>query len=131
MGYCIWQKDTNFVIKAENKVAALAAIKALAGGGTCPDVGNRHYSWVNCDEDFLKCNSLEDALAEWRWQAGVDNEGNIANINFTGEKYGDDKILFAAIAPYVEAESYVTMKGECNETFGWEFDGSNMKEFNE
>jgi hypothetical protein len=68
-------------------------------------------------------------LAVWRWHPTVDKKGNITHIEFTGEKYGDDKIMFNMIAPYVEADSYVYMRGECGETFGWEFDGHKMKEF--
>jgi hypothetical protein len=50
-------------------------------------------------------------------------------LRFTGQKLGDDNILFAALAPYVEADSYITMVGESedgDEFWRWVFDGQHV-----
>ena len=143
MGYYMSQVDSKFRIKAENKAAALAAIKALsdpaimakkAGGGSWGAGGyiKKWYSWVDTDE-FANAASLEDALDAWGWEAedavlsgwdGVD----IVDIRHAGEKLGDDLVLFDAIAPFVESGSYIHMCGEDGTNWRWYFDGKTCVE---
>ena len=39
-------------------------------------------------------------------------KGEIVNLEFDGEKSGDEDILFRAIAPFVESGSFIEMRGE-------------------
>jgi hypothetical protein len=141
MGYCMEMRTANFTIKAENRSAALKAIKAMAdrpedmGGGTYYG-GTRqvaHYSWMN-GVDFHSFHTFPDAMDAWRWpvqeDATNDDEtfGDIIGIEFTGEKMGDDEKLFAAIAPFVEKGSYIEMQGEEGDIWRWVFDGEGVKE---
>lgn len=128
MGYCIYQGEVKFTIKVENKVAALQAVKGLAGKETIKyRDGRSNFSWVNTEE-FVNVPILEKALEAWRWHPIVDKAGNITCLEFKGEKYGDDTLLFTALAPYVEAGSYIKMKGEDGALFRWVFDGKGVKE---
>lgn len=127
MGYCISQGETNFGIYAENKAAALRAIKFLAGRETHQCNNPPSFSWVQT-ADFMKAETLEDALYAWRWQAATDKQGSIVGLEFTGEKYGDDLMLFGAIAPYVKNGSFITMKGEDSAIFRWVFNDQKVKE---
>ena len=116
MGYCMQQRGQQFKIKAENKDNAFQAIRNI------PQKDEHGYSWV--DNNYKNRESLEEALSDWRWQIEEDpNAGDICNIYFEGEKLGDDEILFDAIAPFVEAGSYVEMDGENGDMWRWEFDG--------
>lgn len=127
MGYCIHQVDSFIKIKRDKFKEALAAIKALAGKETIEDSGGSHFSWV--DDDFAtKYDDLHDMMEEWRYELEYDDEGNVDGIQFTGEKIGDDLILFNAIAPFVEAGNYITMMGEDGAKWKWAFDGTTCKE---
>jgi len=123
----MYSNDASFVIKNENMEGALQAIKQLCsleqkiGGGVSWD-GKRerkHFCFVDSQE-ILNADTLLDALDVWRWEADMDENG-ICDISFTGEKYGDDQILFDAIAPYVEDGSYIQMCGEEAEIWRWIF----------
>lgn len=127
MGYCISQHETNFNIKTEHKADALKAIKSLAGKETHKHNQSPHFSWVETAH-FLKTETLEEALIVWRWHAKTDEKGNIVDLDFNGEKYGDCTVLFTAIAPYVTDGSFITMKGEDGAIFRWVFNNKTFKE---
>ena len=118
MGYCMKQRNSNFYVVDEE--AALEAIKGLAGKET---MGPEHFSWVDTRE-FLYADTFEEAMNAWRWETDSDWK----YILFTGEKLGDDNLLFDAIAPYVEAGSYIEMLGEDGQIWRWIFDGKTCRE---
>lgn len=125
MGYAMNQGNTAFALKRENQPPALAAIRALSGKG--PHGGR--FSWV--DPDFAtKCDNFHDIMEEWRWEPEYDDGGNVDNIEFIGEKIGQDKVLFDAIAPFVEPGSFIEMVGEDGTKWKWAFDGMTCKEVN-
>ena len=124
MGYCMNQRYSKFFISAKNKDATLEAIKGLAK--QFPD---EHFSWVT-PEQFLSAKTLEEAMDAWRWEIDLDEKGNVEEISFCGEKIGDDKLLFDAIAPWVKKGSYIEMQGEDGEQWRWNFDGKTCKEQN-
>ena len=115
MGYCMQQVDSMFTIKAENVEKALEAIKKLTAG----------YAWVS--PDVVNATTLCNAMWAWRWEIVMDNN-DVIGISFNGEKLGDDEILFNAIAPYVEAGSFIQMSGEEGMMWRWSFDGKECRE---
>ena len=126
------QQSSAFQITKENLAGALAAIKALAntpermGGGS--STGEKWYSWVDTKK-FVNAETLADALGEWRWNCYIrEDTGDLVEITFDGEKLGDDEILLSAIAPFVEAGSYIEMEGEEGCHWKWCFDGKTMTE---
>lgn len=115
MGYYISQREADFTIKKENFPAVLKIIKGLELGGWCTDIPK------NAD--------IKEAFECWRWEVDYDSHGNISSIYFTGEKHsGDEEGFLKAIAPYVEAGSYIEMSGEEGEIWRWVFDGHNCEE---
>jgi len=126
MGYYMYQTDTSFKIEKKNQDAALTAIKALAGQETIKDSSGMHFSWVDTDE-FLKAKTIHEALDAWRWNTEVNDLGDINDLVFSGQKYGDDTVLFAAIAPHVE-DGYIQMRGEDDAVWRWVFKNGVMKE---
>ena len=125
MGYCIFQRGAQFRIPASNHAAALAAVKSLIGREPITDQTGRHFSFVQPDE-WVGAASLAELLNAWRWEAEVAPDGDISGLEFQGEKHGDEDMLFAALAPYVEADSYIEMIGEDDKLWRWHFDGSHV-----
>ena len=135
MGYHMWQDDCNFVIKAADFPAALQAIKDLMlnkedmdGGSWSGEVHTeRWYSFVHTDA-VMESETLIDALSAWRWDAQTREGGDIYFVSFTGEKSGQDKLLFRAIAPYVKNGSYICMRGEDGALWRWYFEDGTCKD---
>lgn len=127
MGYCISQEETNFFISAKDKDAALASVKSLNPADYAdPEFPDHPFSWVNT-ATYKAAQTLEEALEEWRWLPSVDAEGNIVNVQFTGEKYGDEKVIFSAIAPYVKSGSSIAMCGEDGDKWRWRFEDGKLR----
>ena len=135
MGYHIQTMDKQFYIKNEDKSAALQAIKdlnkkeqELGHGGTYYNGKHtRHFSWVN-SETVNEAKTLEDALCEWRWEPETDSDGNIVDIEFTGQKIGDEEYLFEAIASFVKEDSFIEFRGEDGEMWCLQFHGGMIEE---
>jgi hypothetical protein len=116
MGYCITQTESSFFIPKEHFHSALESIKASITNS------RRELLWVDTDQVLTKTD-LCSALRQLRWRASLNRDGDICDVSFQGEKSGDDDIIFRAIAPYVNEESYITMVGEDHATWRWYFDG--------
>jgi len=127
MGYCMHMRDKVFEISKENKIAALQAVQVLAGKETITDASGAHFSWVNTNE-FVKATSLKEAMKAWRWEIYEDEEGNVIDIDFYGEKLGDDEILLSAIAPFVKDGSFIEMMGEDDGHWRWCFENKKVVE---
>lgn len=134
MGYCMSQQNADFFIAAEDKDKALAALKKLGDntdnmrGGSWSGGGKQQswYSWV--DMEFVNRYDLESAVRDWRWDLYCDDDGNVVEIMFEGEKLGQDEILFEALAPWVKSGSYIEMHGEDGSLWRWCFDDGKFKE---
>jgi hypothetical protein len=112
MGYYMTQRDSDFQMDIRDFDAALEAVKRLRG---------RPYAWVN--SNFIDEAKLPGAVEDWRWSLIPDEQGNVGNIEFLGEKLGDDEVLFKALAPFVKPGSFIEMQGEDGEIWRWLFDG--------
>jgi hypothetical protein len=128
MGYCIEQRASDFRVKKENFKPMLKAIESLmaltdrmSGGSSYRE---KWFAWVDTSKVLqgVENNDIFYAMEAWRWFVERDEEGNISGIFFEGEKYGDDDLLMAAIAPYVENGCYIEMQGEDGEMWRWCFD---------
>lgn len=133
MGYYMDQTGSKFVIKKENFKNALNALKAVfvPEKMDCVDyIGGKqypHFSWVDT-QIVLNAGKLEDALVEIRYKPKYDDNGNIVNVKFTGEKYGSENVFFTALAPYVEKDSYIAFKGGDDKEWSWNFNGKTVSE---
>lgn len=125
MGYYITIPKVKFNIKAENKQAVIKAIKALHGQESICDSSGPHFSWV--DNDFYKLNTIEELFTEFRWKPTLAENGDIIDLKFTGQKWGDDEEFFKAIAPFVESNSYIKVIGEEGAKWYWLFKDGEFK----
>ena len=133
MGYCMSVIDSQFKIKKENFEIALESLKSafVPENMNCYDYidGKRypHFSWVNT-LSVLKSQYLGKALEEIRYKPEYNDVGDICNVEFTGQKYGSEKVFFAALAPYVEDGSYIAFEGEDGDTWKWQFSNGEVKQ---
>lgn len=119
MGYYIDVIQTEFHIPADKVNDALQAVKALGKEG-------KSYSWV--DDNFANRDTLKATLEAWRYDITEDEEGNVTDIYFNGQKLGDDETLFRALGPFVDAGGYIEVSGEEGAQWRWAFDGEKMVE---
>jgi len=117
MGYYMQITESNFTIKKGNFDEVIKVVKNL--------VKKRGLlKWVNVEE-VLNAKDIFEVISKCGWTVGVTTgNGDIDYIDFDGEKLGDDLILFEAIAPFVEKDSYIQMTGEDNCMWRWVFDGN-------
>ena len=133
MGYCIEMTESNFTIKRKNFDKALQSLKDVfvPENMTCYNYVNGkkypHFSWVDT-KTVLESKELGEALEEIRYAPTYNDDGDICDVEFTGEKYGDEEIFFNALAPYVESGSYLCFEGEDEDTWKWAFDNGKVKQ---
>lgn len=121
MGYCIDQVDNEFYIKAQDfQSCANAILKAFRG--------RDQVGWVRASHINDRMSFIEIA-DEFRWDMSVNDDGDIYDIYFTGEKIGEDIDLFLnSIAPYVMDESFISFSGEDGAQWRYFFTGGSMVE---
>ena len=133
MGINIYSMSSQFRVRKSRHSDALAAIKKLAGGETVTKAhfpameGSDHYAFVTT-KDFIDAETIFDALIAWRWVLEEDANGDAFDPSFTGEKLGDEEILFAAVAPFVVDRSYIQIfchDDEC--VWRWVFEDSRVR----
>ena len=123
MGYYISQGDTNFTIQKKHFPGAIDALKN--------SINKDINDWVNTIELDPNDNAhtqIKTLLEECRWEPDFDEDGNISYINFTGEKLGDEEVIFTILAPFIDAGSFVTIHGEDDTIWRYEFDGKGIEE---
>lgn len=118
MGYNILIIKTHFRIVTDNTDSVLLALKNLA-------TREQDFAFVK-NNLLIESNDISSAFEAWRWLPEIDDEGNVVDLDFVGEKLGDEQILFDTIAPFVETGSYIIVAGEDGENgkiWRWRFDG--------
>lgn len=118
MGYCMELVDWDFEIKADKIPAAYEAMKKLIAKAN----KRTYYSPYSVGKDLF------DTIIGWGWEFETDDKDNVNGVMFTGEKLGDDDMLFEALAPFVTKGSYIEMSGEDGGLWRWVFDGKKCKE---
>lgn len=124
MGYSMRQGDSRFKVQACNLAGALKALKGLAKEAKQSGEGFRYVDTAK----ILAARTLEAHLKEWGWKPTFDEEDNWTAISFGCESLGDEKQLFQALAPFVEAGSFIVMHGAEGETWRWYFTGTDCVE---
>ena len=131
MGYNIFILETDFRVTKENTDLVLIAVKRLCQSQRILSSGGKAENLASANQDlaFVKngsvvnASNIYDALSELRWSPHLDDEGNIEGLEFTGEKLGDEQLLFDAIAAFVEDNSYIVVAGDGGKVWRWRFEG--------
>jgi hypothetical protein len=126
MGTSLEYVGSDFRIPKARHAEALEAIKALAGQETIADGSGAHFSWI-LTQSFVDARTLEEALQAWRWDPSLDEDGDIDGLlDFQGEKWGDDDVLWAALAPFVDDGGFIEVIVEF-EAMRWVFRGGKVQ----
>ena len=143
MGYCV-EMNCQITIPKRKAGACLKAINALhtdenllkkASGGSfggnsasLPIREQRCYAWVSNPPEGKGFKDLKTALGEWRYDVHVDPKGDIHVDYFNGEKWGDDEVLYDAIAPFVTKDGSIECRGEDGAQWRYLFNGKEAKQ---
>lgn len=119
MGYNIRLNHAQFIIKKENVKDATKALKEYADNR----FSNREFDW-------RKRRHLEDVLKLFCYNCDYDDDDNVNDIDFNGEKLSNDEEMLNVIAPYVEYGSYIEIDGEEGEKWRWFFTGKRCIQIN-
>ena len=130
MGYCMKQVDGRvFVSKADFPKIVEAGQRLLrllpthaTGRGSETDM----RWWAFTDEvgfvEAARTGDAMDILRELRYRPVVDSvTGSIVGLEFTGQKYGDEDIILAELAPCFSDGDYIEMRGEEGALWRWRF----------
>lgn len=132
--------------RVRDAIAALVDLMARvdqqgSGGAWSPKERSfgRWYSWVHdaavkaslseaqgAETDAGAAAGLAAALTEWRYAARAE-DGAVRVESFTGRSYGDDALLWQALAPCLDAGGSISWRGEDDDLWRFEFTGAGMK----
>lgn len=101
MGICIDLVNCEFKMLKKNKKKAFKVLKELPAG-----------TWVDQSE-INEAKTIEDLLIAWRYEPCNNENGDIIELEFTGEKEGSCEEMFEVISPYVEPGSILVFDIEC------------------
>lgn len=119
MGYRMDQRQADFRVDSSKLSDMLSAIKNMP-----PQVCG--YAWV--DDEFRVSDNIFDCFGYWRWFAEPTSDGSISDLFFQGEKLGDEDLLFATIAPFVDDGSFIEMDGENGAIWRWVFKNGKVRQ---
>jgi hypothetical protein len=134
------QLDTKFTLRHAHFHAAHAALLHIVRA--LP----REIDHVS-SKRLLETSHLVEALRTFRWRALTEDRIDLSDVDpvnlrgagrhatkdildleFSGTQLGDDRLMFEALAPFVEAGSYVSMRADDTNIWRWYFDGKKCHE---
>lgn len=119
MGVRMKLVEQEFTIRQEYKQEALQDLKKfMEESDHTPR--DKSFSWLN-GVDHTEWNTLEEALQDWRFKPVTDEEGNITELQFIGQKIGDEDQMFEVIKQYVDEESYLQFSYDTGNTETYTF----------
>lgn len=86
---------------------------------------------MNDSKFFVSTENVGRVMAVARhypYEFEFDEDGNITDIDFVGDKLAGDKAMFQKIAPFVRDDSFIEMEGEDGACWKWVFKNGKCKE---
>ena len=139
MGYDIAQGSSRITILPARQDGARRAVQCLfapnhtseraggvfGGGGADAPAGRGWFAFMNHTmEQARTARDLPTLIDAWRWIPEVAWDGTITALTFRGTRMDQSHLLMAALGPFVEAGSFIRMRGEDGAVFQWTFDGT-------
>lgn len=130
MGVSLNTGPIKFYIDKSKIDDCLAAIKAMAihtdkmhGGSSS---GEKWFSFGPGPKELSNVEDIVEAFDLFRWEVFLDVYGSVVDIEFNGEKYGDDDFFFETIAPFVKSGSFIEAQAD-GDPFRWFFRQGKLK----
>ena len=122
MGYCVAVICNEVVLRSADVPRAMEVLRGLA-------LKQHRYSWVEsgCVLNCIDNDDIIGAFSEWRYDArALETEDPITALAvtpqkvfpsivieaFTGDKLGDDEMLWRVLAPFVVSGATIEFRGE-------------------
>jgi hypothetical protein len=122
MGYSINMIDANLRIHEKYAEDCVKALKNFV----CSVANPVDLPWITPNYVFQAADIIE-VFEELRWEFQLEGDYYVLK-SFTGHKSGADFLLWKKVAPFVEDNSSITMEGEDDVTWMWEFYGGKVDE---
>lgn len=136
MGYCVEIELHGVIILKSKKEAALKSLNAMWKDGkpTKPCSGASYIGGAEVDSWYGWTESpppggfptLEKLFDAWRYEGTEDKDGNFVLGSFFGEKWGDDDMLYKAMAPFIKSGAKIFCTGEDHERWMYLFKKGTM-----
>jgi hypothetical protein len=109
------------IYQAYNAMVQLNHYDHLKSGGTYGGGKeiSRHFSWM--PEDLSTIPTCGEMLQVLGFELSVDGADGVIEATGYDSKVGDELVFMAAIAPWVEDESYFQWTGEDGDQWRWVF----------
>ena len=114
--------DQKILARDESLSLILEAVKTLTN-----EKNLQGDFWVLNDK-IAAAKTLKEALFQWGWDIRISSHDGFSRVFFVGEHLCDDAILFSAMAPFLEKDSFIAFRDEFGESWRYVFDGKGMKE---
>ena len=120
MSYSVDVEVSNFRISAENRRKGLAALRAVGQQAL-------RTGWSNgpiLDDSYKR---LEQYLEDCYWAVELDEEDAIVEMFREHETLAEnEEVLFATLAPFIDAGAVIAFCGEDGNRWRYTFDGANI-----
>jgi hypothetical protein len=141
VGYSVQLIKGEVTIAVSDQTPAFEALRDLdatrddlkTGWSKDPDggdrVGRRHWAFVQ-SEDVASASTLPDMLRALRFRPMVEPDGEIFGVELidSPRNRGDERWIWATLAPFVAAGGELIWFGEDDQAVRWSFDGRGMTE---
>lgn len=141
MGYTVQLIKGDVFIAASDQMPAFEALRHL--DATRDDLktgwsresddlnspGHQHWAFVESD-DIASAATLADILRALRFRPQIDPDGAIFGVELidSPRSRGDERWIWATLAPFVSAGGELVWFGEDDQVVMWSFDGRDMTE---
>ena len=120
MTNCFTILDSKFEIRRENVIPAFLALQEYTTNSknwTRTDGSGFYCIEAASIELAMNATNINQLMEVWYWKVIFSTlNGDIVEINPLTEYWGEDKLMFGAIAPYVKTGSFIHIKDDYGET---------------
>jgi hypothetical protein len=141
VGYTVQLIKGDVLIVASDQMPAFEALRALdatrddlktgwsRGSDDVNSPGLQHWAFVE-SEDLASATTLADMLRALRFRPLIDPDGAIFGVELidSPRNRGDERWIWATLAPFVSAGGELVWFGEDDQVVMWSFDGRGMTE---